>query len=92
MKPRLTSFAPQSLIDDPWALDRVLPERSGSRSASHPDAAASGDGIEAFYEQCVANVVTIIKPLTAAWWRTKESYLENPGWLIISFGGRPAAC
>src|ERR1044071_6303204 len=35
------------------------------RNNDHLDASAGVDGIEAFYEQCVANGVTIIKPIKA---------------------------
>ena len=55
------------------------------------DAAAGVDGIEVFYEQCVANGVTIIKPITATEWGTKDFYVEDPDGYIINFGGRPAA-
>ena len=47
-------------------------------------------GIEAFYEQCVANGVTIIKPLAATAWGTKDFYIDDPDGYIICFGGRPA--
>jgi catechol 2,3-dioxygenase-like lactoylglutathione lyase family enzyme len=64
------------------------------RSEAHPRynehlaAAAGVDGIEAFYEQCVANGVTIHKPLAATEWGTKDFYIEDPDGNIISFGGR----
>jgi catechol 2,3-dioxygenase-like lactoylglutathione lyase family enzyme len=57
----------------------------------HLDAAAGVDGIEAFYAQCTANGATIIKPLTATPWGTKDFYVEDPDGHIVSFGGRPAA-
>ena len=99
MKPRVTSFAPQFLVDDlersiayyrklgftfgePWngfyaighldGLELHLKEapknqaeRRHRRDNEHLDASAGVDGIEAFYEQCVANGATILKPLTA---------------------------
>src|SRR5580765_3303028 len=102
MKPRLTSFAPQLLVDDlnrsiayyqkigfrfgdPWegfyaighldGLELHLKEapksqayRRWRRDNEQLDAAAGVDGIEAFYEQCVARGVTIIKPLAATAW------------------------
>jgi len=120
---RLTSFAPQFLVDDlersiafyttlgfafgePWdgfyaigqmnGLELHLkeapqshPERRWRRSNEHLDAAAGVDGIEPFYEWCVANGVTIIKPLAATAWGTKDFYIEDPDGNIISFGGRP---
>jgi catechol 2,3-dioxygenase-like lactoylglutathione lyase family enzyme len=123
--PRVTSFAPQFLVDDlersmayyqkigftfgePWegfyaighvdGLELHLKEapknqaqRPHARDDEHLDAAAGVDGIEAFYEQCVANGVTIIEPLKATEWGTKDFYIEDPDGHIISFGGRPAA-
>jgi catechol 2,3-dioxygenase-like lactoylglutathione lyase family enzyme len=122
---RLTSFAPQFLIDDldrsmayyqkigfsfgePWdgfyAIGRLdglevhlkeAPkndeERRWRRDNEHLDAAAGVDGIEAFYEHCVANGIMIIKPLQATAWGTKDFYIEDPDGNIICFGGRPAA-
>jgi catechol 2,3-dioxygenase-like lactoylglutathione lyase family enzyme len=124
-KTRLTSFAPQFLVDDlgrsiayyqklgfrfdePWDgfyaivhLDGLevhlkeapknQAERQWRRDHEHLDAAAGVDGIEAFYERCVANGVTINKPLTATAWGTKDFYIEDPDGYIVSFGGRPAA-
>ena len=99
MKPRVTSFAPQFLVDDlehsiayyqklgftfgeTWdgfyaighldGLELHLKEapkndadRQHKRDNDHLDASAGVDGVEAFYERCVANGVTIIKPITA---------------------------
>ena len=124
-KPRVTSFAPQFLVDDiarsmayyqkmgfsfgePWGgfyaighLDglelhlKEAPknpaERQRRRDNEHLDASAGVDGIDAFYEQCVANGATIIRPLTATAWGTKDFYVEDPDGYIISFGGRPTA-
>ena len=112
MKARVTSFAPQFLVDDldrsiayyqklgfrfgePWDgfyaighLDGLevhlkeapknLAERQWRRENEHLDASAGVDGIEAFYEQCVANGVTIIKPLAATAWGTKASISMIP--------------
>src|SRR3954463_6763393 len=125
MKSRVTSFAPQFLVDDlersmayyrkigfafgePWegfyaigvldGLELHLKEapkneadRQQRRDSEHLDALAGVDGIEAFYEQCVANGVTIIKPLAVTAWGTKDFYIEDPDGYIISFGGSPAA-
>jgi len=122
-QPRVTSFAPQFLVDDlersmsyyrklgftfgePWdgfyaigeldGLELHLKEgpksdteRQHRRDHQHLDAAAGVDGIEAFYAQCVANGVTILRPLTATAWGTKDFYIEDPDGYIISFGGRP---
>jgi catechol 2,3-dioxygenase-like lactoylglutathione lyase family enzyme len=124
-KARVTSFAPQFLIDDiersiayyqkigfsfdePWDgfyaighLDglevhlkeapRNQAERQWRRDNEHLDASAGVDGIEAFYEVCVAAGVMVIKPLTATAWGTKNFYVEDPDGYIISFGGKPAA-
>ena len=120
---RLTSFAPQFLVDDlarsiafyqklgftfgePWegvyaigqldGLELHLKEapsneeeRRYRRANDHLDAAAGVEGIEAFYEQCVANGATIIKPLIATDWGTKDFYVEDPDGYIICFGGHP---
>jgi catechol 2,3-dioxygenase-like lactoylglutathione lyase family enzyme len=64
--------------------------RKHRREQEHLDAAAGVDGIEAFYERCVASGATILKPLAATAWGTKDFYLEDPDGNIISFGGRPA--
>ena len=124
MKPRVTSFAPQFLVDDlersisyyqkigftfgePWdgfyaigyldGLELHLKEAPKNESErqhrldnEHLDASAGVEGIEAFYERCVANDVTIIKPLTATEWGTKDFYVVDPDGYIIGFGGRPA--
>jgi catechol 2,3-dioxygenase-like lactoylglutathione lyase family enzyme len=123
MHPRLTSFAPQFLVDDlqravayyrklgftfgtPWdgfyaigeldGLELHLKEapksdaeRERRREQVHLDAAAGVDGIEAFYERCVANGATILKPLAATDWGTRDFYVEDPDGNIIAFGGRP---
>jgi catechol 2,3-dioxygenase-like lactoylglutathione lyase family enzyme len=124
MKPRVTSFAPQFLIDniersvtyyqklgfvfnEPWEgfyavgeLDGLelhlkeapkdQAERQWRRDNEHLDVSAGVDGIETYYEQCVRNGVTIIKPLAATEWGTKDFYVQDPDGYIISFGGRPA--
>ena len=125
MKPRVTSFAPQFLVDDlersiafynklgfafgePWAgfyaigklnglelhlkeAPKTQAERRWRRDNEHLDASAGVDGIEAFYERCVASGVTIVKPLAVTAWGTKDFYIEDPDGNIISFGGSPAA-
>ena len=121
-QPRMTSFAPQFLVDDlersmayyqklgftfaePWdgfyaigQLDglelhlkeapKSRDERQHHREHEHLDAAAGVDGIEAFYEQCVAHGITILRPLMATAWGTKDFYIEDPDGYIIAFGGR----
>jgi predicted enzyme related to lactoylglutathione lyase len=123
-QPRLTSLAPQLLVDDlpramtyyqrlgftfgePWdgfyaigeldGLELHLKEapksseyRQTRRDHEHLDAAAGVDGIEAFYERCVANGATIVQPLASTAWGTKDFYIEDPDGNVISFGGRPA--
>lgn len=123
--PRLTSLAPQFLVDDltrsiayyrrlgftfgePWegfyaigeldglelhlkAAPRYAAERRHRREHEHLDAAAGVDGIEAFYARCVANGATILKPLAATAWGTKDFYVEDPDGYIIAFGGRPSS-
>ena len=124
-KPRVTSFAPQFLVDDlersiryyeklgfafgePWdgfyaighldGLELHLKEapknqeeRQHRRDNEHLDAAAGVDGIEAFYQQCVANGATILMPLKHTAWGTKGFYVEDPDGYIIGFAGRPMA-
>ena len=65
-------------------------ERQHRREHEHLDAAAGIDGIEAFYDQCIANGATIVRPLTVTAWGTKDFYIEDPDGYIIGFGGRPA--
>ena len=123
-QPRLTSFAPQLLVDDlkrsmryyrnlgftfgePWGGFYAIGERDGlelhlkespknaayrklRRKLEHLDAAAGVAGIEAFYAQCVANGVPILRPLTPTEWGTKDFYIEDPDGNVISFGGRPS--
>ena len=122
IKPRVTSFAPQFLVDDlersmeyykklgfkfdePWEdfyaigyLDGLelhlkeapknQDERRIRRDNEHLDAAAGVDGIDAFFEQCVANGVSIFKPLAPTEWGTKDFYVEDPDGYVICFGGR----
>lgn len=123
-QPRLSSLAPQLLVDDlersmryyrnlgfrfgePWGGFYAIGERDGlelhlkespknaayrklRQKLEHLDAAAGVAGIEAFYEQCVANGVAILRPLTATEWGTKDFYIQDPDGNVISFGGRPA--
>jgi catechol 2,3-dioxygenase-like lactoylglutathione lyase family enzyme len=122
--PRVTSFAPQFLVDDlargiayyerlgfrfgePWdgfyaigtrdglelhlkEAPRSDAERRHRHDQEHLDAAAGVDGIEAFYAQCVASGATILRPLAATAWGTKDFYVEDPDGNVIAFGGRPA--
>jgi catechol 2,3-dioxygenase-like lactoylglutathione lyase family enzyme len=122
--PRVTSFAPQFLVDDldrsmafyqqlgfvfgePWEEVYAIGQRDGlevhlkqapknhaerqhRRDNEHLDASAGVDGIDAFYAQCVANEVTILRPLERTEWGTKDFYVEDPDGYILCFGGRPA--
>jgi catechol 2,3-dioxygenase-like lactoylglutathione lyase family enzyme len=124
-RPRVTSLAPQFLVDDlqrsiayyrklgfefgePWdsfyAIGRLdglelhlkeapknSAERRHRRENEHLDASAGVDGIEEFYQQCVTSGATILKPLTATEWGTKDFYVEDVDGYIICFGGQPAA-
>ena len=58
----------------------------GSGRSQH-ELSADVDGIEAFYAKCAANGATIIKPLTATPWGTKDFYIEDPDGYILCFGG-----
>lgn len=64
-------------------------EREHRRSNEHLDAAAGVEGIEAFYAQCVADGVTIMRPLAPTAWGTKDFYVEDPDGYIVCFGGTP---
>ena len=57
-------------------------ERRRRRENEHLDAAAGVDGIEAFFEQSVANGATILKPLEAFRDRT----------LVVNLPGSPGGC
>jgi catechol 2,3-dioxygenase-like lactoylglutathione lyase family enzyme len=122
MQAKLTSFAPQFLVEDlprsiayyeklgfhfgrPWEGFYAIGQRDGlelhlkespkndadrrwRREHEHLDAAAGVDGIESFYNECVAIGVKITQPLTATEWGTRDFYIEDPDGYIISFGGR----
>jgi catechol 2,3-dioxygenase-like lactoylglutathione lyase family enzyme len=62
-------------------------ERRHRREHEHLDAYADVDGIEAFYDRCVAHGATILKPLAPTAWGTEDFYLEDPDGYILSFGG-----
>jgi catechol 2,3-dioxygenase-like lactoylglutathione lyase family enzyme len=68
-----------------------IAERRHRRENEHLDASAGVDGIEELYQQCVANGATILKPLAATEWGTKDFYIEDPDGYIICFGGQSAA-
>ena len=63
-----------------------LSERAHRRANEHLDAYGDVDGIEIFYERCVAKGAKILKPLSATAWGTKDFYLEDPEGYIIGFG------
>ena len=63
-------------------------EREFRRANEHLHAAAGVDGIEAYYDRCVAKGVTILRPLAATEWGTKDFYVEDPDGHVIAFGGR----
>lgn len=124
MMPRVTSFAPQFLVDDlqrsiafyrrlgftfgePWkevyaighldglelhlkAAPKNQAERQHRRENEHLDASAGVEGIETFYDRCLANRVPILKPLASTEWGTKDFYVEDPDGYIICFGGLAA--
>ncbi len=54
------------------------------------DAAAGVDGIEAFYDQCITNAATILRPFAATAWGTRDFYVEDPDGYIIAFGVHPS--
>ena len=63
-------------------------ERKHRRDHEHLDATAGVEGIEPFYERCVAAGVKILKPLASTPWGTKDFYVEDPDGYIIGFGGK----
>jgi catechol 2,3-dioxygenase-like lactoylglutathione lyase family enzyme len=65
-------------------------DRQYRRDHEHLDATAGVDGIEAFYAECVANGLTVLRPLAGTAWGTKDFYIEDPDGYIIAFGGRPS--
>lgn len=122
MTPRITSLAPQFLVDDlersveyykklgfefgeAWEgfyvigfidglelhlkeAPKDVEERRRRRENEHLDAAAGVEGIEEYFRRCVANGVTILKPLAPTEWGTKDFYVEDPDGYVICFGGR----
>jgi catechol 2,3-dioxygenase-like lactoylglutathione lyase family enzyme len=122
MQSKLTSFAPQFLVDDlarsiayyeklgfefgePWEGFYAIGRRDGlelhlkeapkndsdrrwRRDNEHLDAAAGVEGIESFYNECVASGVAIARPLAPTEWGTRDFYIEDPDGYIIAFGGR----
>ena len=122
MEAKLTSFAPQFLVDDltrsiafyeklgfefgePWEGFYAIGQRDGlqlhlkespkygndrnwRRENEHLDAAAGVDGIESFYNRCVANGAKITRALAPTEWGTRDFYIEDPDGYIINFGGR----
>lgn len=121
-EPRLTSLAPQFLVDDldraiayyrdvlgftfgePWGgfyaigtrdglelhlkeAPKTMADRQHRRANEHLDIYAGVDGIDAFYDHCVANGAKIIKPLAPTAWGTKDFYVEDPEGYILCFGG-----
>lgn len=68
---------------------KLAAEREHRRGHEHLDAAAGVDGIEAFYQQCLAADVRILKPLASTPWDTQDFCIEDPDGHVISFGGRP---
>ena len=62
-------------------------DRRFRREREHLDAAAGVDGIVAFHARCVANGVTIVRPLAETAWGTRDFYVEDPDGYVIAFGG-----
>jgi len=62
-------------------------DRAHRLANEHLDAYAAVDGVDALYAHCVANGATVLKPLAATAWGTRDFYLEDPDGYIIAFGG-----
>src|SRR6476661_2376642 len=101
-KPRLTSLAPQFLVDDLAGAigyyrdvlelhlkkaPKTIADRAHRRDCEHLDAYAGVADIDAFYTHCVAKGAKILKPLTPTPWGTKDFYLIDPEGYILGFGG-----
>ena len=67
---------------------KLAGEREHRRLNEHLDAYAAVDDIEAFHDECRARGATIIKPLAARPWGTRDFYVEGPEGYIVAFGGR----
>jgi catechol 2,3-dioxygenase-like lactoylglutathione lyase family enzyme len=65
---------------------KILADRANRRDCEHLDAYAGVVGIDALYEQCIAKGATILKPLAATAWGTKDFYVEDPEGYIFGFG------
>src|SRR4029434_10538090 len=63
-------------------------ERRHRQDNEHLDASAGVEGLEAFYERCLSNVVTIRKPLAPTEWGTNDFYVEDPDGYVLCFGGK----
>jgi catechol 2,3-dioxygenase-like lactoylglutathione lyase family enzyme len=73
-KPRVTSFAPQLLVDD-LARSMAYYRKLGF---------AFGEPWGGFY------AIGQLDGLAATTWGTKDFYVEDPDGNLIAFGGRPA--
>jgi catechol 2,3-dioxygenase-like lactoylglutathione lyase family enzyme len=69
---------------------RAQAERRHRREHEHLDAAGGVDGVESFYAECLASGATIIRPLEATPWGTRDFCIEDPDGNVIAFGGRPS--
>jgi uncharacterized glyoxalase superfamily protein PhnB len=65
-------------------------ERHHRQANEHLDASVGVDGIEAYYQRCVASGVTIHKPLSDTEWGTKDFQVIDPDGYVLCFGGRPS--
>ncbi len=62
-------------------------ERRHRRDNDHLDFYAAVAGIDQFHADCVAKGATIIKPLAATAWGTRDFYLLDPDGYVLCFGG-----
>jgi hypothetical protein len=101
-KPRVTSLAPQFLVDD-LARSITYYQKLGFTFGEPWDgfyAIGLLDGLELHLKEAPKNDDErrhrranehLDAPLTATPWGTKDFYVEDPDGYIVSFGGRPAA-
>jgi catechol 2,3-dioxygenase-like lactoylglutathione lyase family enzyme len=100
-KPRLKSLAPQFLVDDLdrsiahyrdvlgfafgelWGGFYAI----GARDDFELHLKCAPKNAAEFHADCVAKGATIIKPLAATTWGTRDFYLLDPDGYVLCFGG-----
>jgi catechol 2,3-dioxygenase-like lactoylglutathione lyase family enzyme len=65
---------------------KTVEDRTHRRQRDHLDVYASVTGVSALHEECLAKGVTILKPLAATAWGTRDFYIADPDGYIIALG------